>query len=67
MTIISEKHRQEDRVRRERRAPLNISREEWIARERSKTLPPGSIWLGCIGPYGPKDSAPFEESRRDLQ
>lgn len=44
---------QEDRVAREMRAPLNITREQWLKGQ----SPPGSIWFGALGAYGPKGSA----------
>jgi len=45
---------QEERVERELRAPLNITREQWLQGKGS--WPVGSIWLGALGAYGPKGS-----------
>lgn len=51
---------QEDRVEREKRAPLNLTYEQW----RHEKQVPGSIWLGALGgAYGPPGSAVLPDKR----
>jgi len=52
---------QEERVERELRAPLNITREQWLQGKGS--WPAGSIWLGALGAYGPPGSGVQPDKR----
>jgi hypothetical protein len=60
-SFIRFKSEQEDRVEREMRAPLNITREQWLQGKGS--WPVGSVWLSMIGAYGPKGSAVQPDKR----
>jgi hypothetical protein len=60
-SFLSFKTQQEDRIAREMRAPLNITREQWLQGKGS--WPVGSVWFSAIGAYGPKGSAVQADSR----